>query len=199
MTPKPIINHFYASIPGWFYFQDLYENIAASAKEGDHYVEVGAWKGRSTAFLATEIANSGKRIQFDVIDTWEGSKEHLAGGAYEDQDVINGTLFETFKNNMRPVEGYYNPIRTTSLEAAKQYQDNSLDFVLLDASHSYEDVREDIIAWLPKVKVGGILAGDDYHYSWPGVIKAVDELIPDADISPGYVNYGSWSWIKKAK
>ena len=42
------------------------------------------------------------------------------------------------------------------------YENNSLDFVLIDASHKYIDVKEDIISWLPKVKKGGYLIGDDY-------------------------------------
>jgi predicted O-methyltransferase YrrM len=80
----------------------------------------------------------------------------------------------------------------TSLEAAGLYKDNSLDFVLLDASHTYEDVKADIQAWLPKIKSGGILAGDDYHVSWPGVINAVNEMFTDVQI----VNDVSWAYKK---
>ena len=63
----------------------------------------------------------------------------------------------------------------TSIEASKLYEDNSLDFVLIDAAHDYENVKEDIKHWFPKVKKGGVMAGDDYHYTWPGVVKAADE------------------------
>lgn len=141
-------------------------------KDGDHYVEIGAWKGKSTAFMATEIMNSGKNVKFDVIDTWEGSLEHN-----DDEFVKTGTLYEHFLNNMKPVDGYYNPIKMTSLEASKLYDDNSLDFILIDGSHEYEDVKSDILHWYPKLKYGGIIAGDDYHKTWPGVIKAVNEIL----------------------
>ena len=57
------------------------------------------------------------------------------------------------------------------------YEDNSLDFVFIDASHKYIDVKEDIINWLPKVRKGGILAGDDF--SWSGVRRALKELLPN--------------------
>jgi len=70
-----------------------------------------------------------------------------------------------------------NPIRTTSIEASKLYEDNSLDFVFIDASHKYVDVKDDIKSWLPKVRKGGILAGDDII--WGGVEKAVKELLPE--------------------
>ncbi len=56
--------------------------------------------------------------------------------------------------------------------------DQSLDFVFLDASHTYEDVKNDICLWLPKVRYGGVLAGDDYTDKFSdGVVKAVDEQL----------------------
>ena len=125
------MQHFFQYLEGWFNFGSVYAYVAENAEDGDHYVEVGAWKGKSAAFLATEIANRGKKIRFDVVDTWEGSEEHQEGGSAQDQDVINNQLYEVFLNNMKPVEGFYNPIRMTSIEASKLYEDNSLDFVLL--------------------------------------------------------------------
>ena len=62
-----------------------------------HFVEVGSYKGRSTSFMAVEIANSGKQIKFDCVDTWEGSPEHQEGGDIEDLDVVNVTMFDVFK------------------------------------------------------------------------------------------------------
>ena len=72
-----------------------------------------------------------------------------------------------------------------SAEAAKKFEDESLDFVYIDANHSYEFVKEDIAAWLPKVKKGGIIGGHDYDWSDPehneefAVKKAVDEMFGD--------------------
>ena len=43
-------------------------------------------------------------------------------------------------------------------------------------------LKEDISLWLPKVKRGGILSGHDYEDSWPGVVKAVDEMLPTRTI-----------------
>lgn len=141
-------------------------------KDGDHYVEIGAWKGRSAAFMATEILNSGKRVKFGVIDTWGGSSEHSNNIV-----VVNDTLYDIFINNMKPVIGHFYPIKMNSIDASKLYEDNSLDFILIDASHEYEDVKSDILHWYPKLKHGGMIAGDDYSSSWPGVIKAVNEVL----------------------
>jgi predicted O-methyltransferase YrrM len=80
-----------------------------------------------------------------------------------------------FKANMG--ERKYKSIKATSKAASKKFADESLDVVFIDLTHTYEAVKEDIALWLPKVKKGGYLAGDDYHENWPGVIQAVDELL----------------------
>jgi hypothetical protein len=173
------LNHFYENIQGWFSYADIYSNAIREATSKAHFVEVGAWKGRSSAYMAVEIINSGKDIKFDVVDTWKGSDEDAHKN---DLYVQSDSLYDLFISNLKPVEKYYTPKRMTSIEASKLYEDNSLDFVLLDASHTYEDVKADILAWLPKVKNGAILAGDDYLTVWPGVIHAVQELIPTRTI-----------------
>jgi len=69
-------------------------------------------------------------------------------------------------------------IRARSVDAAARVPDGSLDFVFIDADHSYEGCAADIRAWLPKVRAGGILCGHDYrntHCPFPGVERAVEE------------------------
>jgi SAM-dependent methyltransferase len=176
------MEHFYQNIgEDWFSYPQLYKRIVDNSQDGSHIVEVGSWKGRSAAFMAVEIINSNKKIKFDCVDTWEGSIEH------ETYDVITEEkLYDVFLSNIEPVKHIINPIRMTSIETSKLYKDNSLDFVFIDASHEYEDVKEDILAWLPKVKIGGILAGHDYdNFNFEGVNRAVNEIfnINDLEIS----------------
>lgn len=155
------MEHFYQTIDGWFSYDYIYKHVVDTAEDGELFVEVGSFKGRSSAFMAVEIANSGKKIRFDCVDTWAGSVEHQAGAECEVKEVVEGTLYETFLNNLKPAEGYFNPVRMTSLEAAQQYEDNSIDFIMIDGEHSYEAVKADIQAWLPKMKNGGVMTGDD--------------------------------------
>jgi hypothetical protein len=161
---------------GWFSYPNLYSRVAKRFPSGSRFVEVGCWKGKSAAYMCVEIANSNKDIEFFCVDTWEGSVEH------EGMKELP-KLYDIFIDNMRPVEQYYFPLKMTSLEAVNKFKDNSLDFVFIDASHEYEDVRDDIIAWYPKVKPGGIIAGHDYYheeYDWfPGVKRAVNELLTE--------------------
>lgn len=179
-----MIQHFWTNIHGWDDgISPVYQHMVAEAEDGMHFVEVGAWKGRSSAFMAVEIANSGKQIKFDCVDTWKGDPNEQ--GHMEDYHVKTDTLFEHFIENMKPVEGYYNPIRATSLEASKLYEDNSLDFVFIDAAHDYDNVKADLAAWFPKVKEGGILAGHDWGH--PPVARAVSDTFDNIEIE-----YGCW-------
>lgn len=164
------MKHIYKAIPGWFSFPGVYEDAVNRASAGAVFVEIGAWKGRSAAFMAVCIANSGKPITFYAVDHWLGSDEkaHKA-----DKDIQAGTLYQTFLKNIAPVAKYITPLRMSSLEASMKFQNGSVDFVCLDGGHSYEDVRQDIDAWLPKIKPDGVIAGDDWN--WAGVHKAAIE------------------------
>lgn len=185
-----MLEHFYESIPGWFNFRDIYERVVRELPDGARVVEIGSWYGRSAAFLAVEIARSGKRIDFHCVDTWRGSvdspwmAEHLNGA----------TALPIFQDNMRRggVADRIHVVSRSSVEAARDFADESLDFVMIDASHDFRSVRADVRAWYPKVKRGGLLAGDDAD--WPGVLIAVRETIPDSEIA--VVNGGA-NWLHK--
>jgi cephalosporin hydroxylase len=167
------MEHFYLDIQGWFDFDNIYKDMILNLSDGSHVVEVGSWKGKSAAFMCVEILNSGKQIKFDCVDIWSGAGED--GEYSNDNSVISQTLYDEFLKNMEPVIGLYTPIREWSDKAASRYNDGALDFVFIDAGHSYENVIADITAWLPKVKKGGVIGGHDYSHA-AGVKKAVNEV-----------------------
>lgn len=180
------MEHFYHNIQGWFDFQDVYTGMVNHASDNAHFVEVGSWKGRSSAYMAVEIVNSGKPILFDCVDIWQADNNDAI---YQtDAHVKNNTLYQHFIDNMKPVDGYYRAFQKGSVEAAELYQDKSLDFVFIDASHTYENVYADIKAYLPKIRSGGVIGGHDYTTS-DGVRRAVAELVPN------YTQISSSSWI----
>ena len=80
-------------------------------------------------------------------------------------------------------------IKGTSWEMANNFEDESVDFVFIDAGHEYDSVVKDITSWLPKIKKGGIISGHDY-FNPCGVKQAVDELITDVKFcSDGIIWY----------
>jgi predicted O-methyltransferase YrrM len=184
------IKHFYRETEGenWFNYQNLYSDVVRKFDSGAHFVEVGTWKGKSACYMAVEIINSEKDIKFDCVDTWEFVKgERIAIHKFDD-------LFNIFKKNIEPVKNKINIIKSISWDAASRYDDSSLDFVFLDAGHNYESIKKDIQTWLPKVKVGGILAGHDWQLK--GVKKAVLELIPESKVRTFPLNWSSWEYEK---
>jgi hypothetical protein len=168
----------------WFNFHSLYNYVVEKYPSGSTFVEIGSWKGKSSAYMCVEIANSNKDINFFCVDTWAGSKEHFVDYA----DISNENIYGIFMTNMKDVKNYFSPYRMTSLQAASLFDDKSIDFAFIDASHEYEDVLNDIRAWYPKIKPGGMLAGHDYDDVWPGVKKAVQECFNNP-----FINANCWA------
>lgn len=150
---------------------------------GGHVIEVGSWRGRSTLVLATHLP---PRSRLYAVDTWAGTPddpdqhERLYAGA--------GDVFGDFCRNLSRyiTRGRVIPMRMTSLQGAAALKAKlglqSVDLVFIDADHRYEAVHADILAYLPLVKPGGILAGHDH--GWPGVAQAVGELLPGYETAP---------------
>ncbi len=80
--------------------------------------------------------------------------------------------------------------RATSSDAAAQFAPASLDWIYIDGDHHFEFVKRDLHDYLPKIKPGGFITGDDYGYpgTWEdGVTRAVDEFIAGGACAPVYL------------
>lgn len=145
------------------------------------FVEVGAWQGCSTAYMAVEILNSGKNIKFDVYDIW--GRYSIDGLNTKNPEKYPENFVETmFYKNIEPVKQVINARKLDSTSASKLYTDESLDFIFIDADHTYESVISDLKHWFPKLKRGGHIAGHDY-FNDPGVQKAVKTFFYKEDDS----------------
>jgi beta-1,4-mannosyl-glycoprotein beta-1,4-N-acetylglucosaminyltransferase len=176
---KPL-PHYHDMVEGWFSKDDIefYKCVVDQFDSPSHFVEVGSYKGKSTVCLAVEILNQNKDIKIDCVDIWEPNL------MYKDLTL------QEFMYNIAPVKDIITPIKMTSEDAAKCYADQSIDFVFIDADHSYEAVKKDIMLWWPKVKKGGVIAGHDEYF--PEVKEAVTKIFDN------YVVVGScWFVIKK--
>jgi len=152
---------YYSKIHGHFNFEFLYADMVNKFDSGSVFVEIGAYLGKSTCFLAEKIIASGKDIELNVIDNWIGHP--LDVNLAKEIDRF-GDIFIIFNDNMKKAGVFdrLNIIRGDSADSADLFKDNSIDFVFIDAAHDYESVKRDVNAWLPKVKTTGVLAGHDY-------------------------------------
>lgn len=85
-------------------------------------------------------------------------------------------FYHKVKNKLSPFGDRFTLIRNYSVKASKRFKDGELDFVFIDGDHSYAAVKQDLECWFDKVRSGGIVAGDDYATSHPGVPRAVNEF-----------------------
>lgn len=171
------MEHYYKELntEHWFTFQELYSDMVNIAINNSHFVEVGTWKGESAVYMAVEILNSNKHIKFDCVDVFINNVNFNLNF---DISIYKGdeTIYNEYLSNIKKVNNQIETVRMLSYDAAKLYKNNSLDFVFIDASHDYENVKADILSWFPKVKQGGYIGGHDYNDFHCGVVKAVTEL-----------------------
>ena len=173
-------------IEGWFLWRSAQEEAVHFFPARSCFVEVGTYLGRSLCSLAEVVALSGKAISVIGIDTCRGSgPEGPRNRNYHDAAVERGggTFAGELHKNILDC-GYQDAVSliiADSLDAARLFASTSIEWVHLDARHDYDGLKADIEAWLPKVRAGGWLSGDDYNKEkWPDVVKAVDNLLPEA-------------------
>jgi predicted O-methyltransferase YrrM len=146
-------------------------------------VEVGVERG----VYSEVIARNNPQMKLYLVDPWEaykGYREHVS------QSKLDG-FYELTKEKMSKYKKV-ELIRKYSSDASKDFKDNSLDMVYIDANHEFRHVVNDIADWYPKVKKGGILSGHDYirrknaEYLM-GVIDAVHGYTSAYKIKPYFV------------
>jgi len=119
--------------------------------------EVGVAQGKTTFALIHD--NPG--LQMIAVDKWPGGFSKME---------------PKFRHKLnRNSGGRVTLINKLSLDGANDIEDESLDFVFIDADHSYEACSSDIKAYLPKVKPEGMILGHDAN--WDGVRKAYNECL----------------------
>lgn len=140
-------------------------------------VEVGCGTGETTE-IACQLVD-----KVYGVDNWLPDPREPANLLHEDESVFDMRV-DRFTNLTK--------IKANSLDAVKEFEDCSVDLVYIDAGHDYEDVVADIKAWLPKIKVGGYIAGHDYVWH-PPVKQAVNELIGTVE------TFTDTSWLAQVK
>jgi predicted O-methyltransferase YrrM len=147
--------------------------------------EIGVFKGEFSKIILKD--NPGLKLK--CIDIWQDYKRH-------DDDSIYNYVVEYLKGfDIEMIKG-------KSLDVAKNIEDNSLDFVYIDADHHFEPVFNDVTEWSKKVKPGGIISGHDYFNGGNcGVKDAIDKYVEINNIDKWYLTRDgrckSFIWVKK--
>lgn len=136
----------------------------------DIMVEVGVYTGESLFFY-------GENFKRCIgVDPWKNGYPPGDAGATSAERA-----YPMFLDNLKEWEATgKNNIEYMKLrgdEACLQFEDNSLDFVYIDAEHTEKGVADDIKCWYSKVKIGGVIAGHDYDK--PGIKPGVDGVLKD--------------------
>lgn len=131
--------------------------------------EIGSFTGLSSELFALHAK------EVHCIDAW---------GEYweiEDSQIMEYAEFSFDK--MRSDYKNIHKIKGTSIDSSNLFDDQTFDFVYIDAAHDFNSVVDDINSWVPKIKPGGIIGGHDYKYDPNiGVYEAVRSIFGDKKI-----------------
>ncbi len=174
---------------GWNSEHPIFDEIVHATRP-DIIIDVGAWKGASTIFLAELQKKHAIPGIVIAVDTFLGSVEHWdrASGFAGLIPHRHGMplLYEQFLSNVvrsgsrdRIVQ-----LPLTSTAAALLLQRLAIrgGLIHIDASHEYDDVIRDVRSYWNILAPNGVLVGDDYSRDWPGVIKAADQFAAEIGI-----------------
>ena len=193
---------------GWLDIEEAFTEGDAKAlenlvrmvrRENVMIVEIGSWKGFSTSILARSVVDCHGSVF--AVDHWMGNE-----GTWNYDVTKVSDIYSIFKRNMISLGlgDIVHPLVMDSQTASQIFSDGILDLIFIDADHTYEPFKKDILAWLPKLRDGGILCGHDcegYYSEYseevkkkieehrgddyisgichPGVIKAIHEYFQD--------------------
>lgn len=151
-----------------FGFIELLQVLTSNIKLGASMIEIGSFMGESTFLFASTC-------YFDKIysiDSYDGDDMGIKGLDLKGWDFIQ----DQYKLNTRYFD-FIEQINNFSFDVSDRFKDKSIDFIYIDADHTYESVKKDLELYIPKIKDGGIIGGHDYSDAWPGVKEAVTEII----------------------
>lgn len=162
--------------------KDSRDCILSRIPEGGICAELGVYKGD---FSAKILARRPRKLH--LIDPWkfepdpEYKSSWYGGSVGESQarmDAVYESVVARFRSEISTAKLEVH--RSNSASCSSQFPDNYFDWIYIDGNHQYEFVKQDLETYFPKVKLHGLIAGDDYAtIGWwqDGVTRAVDEAI----------------------
>lgn len=154
------------------YFSVLYG--LAAALEPQTIVEIGCQYGISTrAFLAAT-----PRVDRELVAplSWEArnSPPRILHSIDVDPKAGHTTLAVVTGIGCHERWRFH-------LGRSQELEPIECDLLYVDGDHSYEAVCSDMARWGTRVRDGGLVVLDDYHWSWPGKVRWVKERQKEID------------------
>ena len=132
---------------------------------------IAAELGCAEGYFSSDLCRMGAAKLF-MVDNW-GHIEKQTGDGNNPQTWHD----KNYQDAMARVKGYnVEVLRGISWEQAAKVADESLDLLYIDCCHEYGCVKNDLAAWVPKVKKGGVISGHDIANGAYGVERAVTEF-----------------------
>ena len=169
--------------------------------------KTGAEIGVAAGGYSKILCETNPQMKIYGVDIWKDYDNHYNVHFSRKFDLF----YEQAKKQLAPFSNY-EIIKEFSMDAIKRFDDNSLDFVYIDANHKNPYVTEDIVEWSKKVRPGGIVSGHDYYNGGKNfnVIEATHKYTEDNNIKPWFVlgrkhkinndetrdKSRSWFWVK---
>ena len=160
-------------------------------------VELGAWVGLTTSYLAAACRSRGGGRVY-AVDTFEGTKE--GGEQYRSVARFGGSTMAAFRSQIHRagVADLVEPLVGYTQHVAGRYGGAPIRLLLIDADHSYEGVRRDFERWSPLVAPGGLIVFHDYLM--PDVARFVDQDVQaneTVEPAPGLVESNVFAVTKR--
>ena len=150
----------------------LEEIVKMVLKKHIKIIEIGSWTGTSTGIMAKLIKPYKGKIF--AVDHWLGSVNVPHHKIAAKIDIFTIFKFNMVKENVWEIVF---PLVMKSQEAAEIFRENTVDLIFIDGDHSYECVKQDILLWWPKLKVGGIMCGHDCEVFYTHLSDEEKELV----------------------
>lgn len=157
-------------IAGFIQFCETCQQLVSEA----NYLEIGSWVGESALMI--------------------GSFKFVKSITSIDQCSL---IVDEYYKNLSCLNKFIRHINKKSCDAVVDICDDSIDILYVDGSHEYDEVKQDLLDYYPKVKHGGVIGGHDYNpKGFPGVVQAVDEFCEEFGLTIDY-KFIDTSWIIK--
>lgn len=133
-----------------------------------------------------------------IVDIWRNTGDLNQNDSDYSQEELDNQYKTVFKKMLKCDNNNIKIIREFSNKAASFFEDETFDFVYIDADHSYHGCLQDLNSWYPKIKIGGILAGHDFispeltirfgHKTTFGVVEAVKTFLKNCNIEKNLIH-----------